>query len=132
MATLTTEQMRGLMPLTEHLGIELTTATPAEAVGRIAHSPALCTAGGMLHGGTLMALADSIGAVAAFLNLPEGAATSTTSSNTVFMRGVSEGAVTATARPLHVGRRTIAVGVDLTDDQDRPVAHVTQTQAVLS
>ncbi|GAA4824471.1 PaaI family thioesterase [Tomitella cavernea] len=87
---------------------------------------------GILHGGTIMALADSAGAVAAFLNLREGAGTSTTSSNTVFLRGVAGGTVTATARPLHVGRRTIAVVVELVDDDGRPVAQVTQSQAVLT
>ncbi len=130
--TLTTAQMRGLMPLAAHLGIELVEASPERAVGRMAHRPELCTAGGMLHGGALMAMADSIGALAAFLNLPEGASTSTTSSSTVFLRGVSGGTVTATARPLHVGRRTIAVVVELADDDGRAVAQVTQSQAVLS
>ncbi|WP_158726638.1 PaaI family thioesterase [Tomitella fengzijianii] len=130
--TLTDEQMRGLMPLAAHLGMELVEAAPEQVVARLRHAPELCTAGGMLHGGTIMALADSTGAVAAFLNLPDGASTSTTSSSTVFLRGVSDGTVTATARPLHVGRRTIAVVVLVADDQGRPVAQVTQSQAVLS
>jgi 1,4-dihydroxy-2-naphthoyl-CoA hydrolase len=80
----------------------------------------------------LMSLADSTAAVCAFLNLPPGAGTSTTSSSTVFLRGVREGTVTATARPLHVGRSTIAVVTELRDGDGRLVAQVTQSQAVLT
>src|SRR5699024_1206078 len=120
-----------LMPFAAHLGMELIEASDERAAVRLRHAPQLCTAGGRLHGGAIMALADSAGAVAAFLALPEGASTSTTSSSTVFLHGVSAGAVTATARPIHVGRRTIAVVVELADDDGRPVAQVTQSQAVL-
>lgn len=129
---LTTDQMQSLMPLTKTLGVQLVSASKAEAVGTLAWSAALTTAGGMLHGGALMGLADSIGAVVAFLNLPAGASTSTISSSTVFLRGVAAGSVTATARPLHAGRRTIAVVVELVDDHGRAVAQVTQSQAVLN
>jgi uncharacterized protein (TIGR00369 family) len=89
------------------------------------------TAGNGMHGGALMTLADSVGAVCAVLNLPAGAATSTTSSSTVFTRGVRKGTVTATARPLHAGRSTVAIVTELRDDEDRLVAQVTQSQAVL-
>jgi uncharacterized protein (TIGR00369 family) len=78
-----------------------------------------------------MATADTVGAVCAFLNLPEGANTSTIESKTNFFRGVREGAVRAVTRPLHVGRTTIVVQTDLTDDQGKRVAQVTQTQAVI-
>jgi 1,4-dihydroxy-2-naphthoyl-CoA hydrolase len=79
-----------------------------------------------------MTLADTVGAVCGFLNLPAGASTSTVSSATSLLRGVRGGAAHAVARPLHVGRSFITVAVDLTDDEGRPVAHVTQTQAVLT
>jgi uncharacterized protein (TIGR00369 family) len=79
-----------------------------------------------------MTLADSVGAACAFLNLPPGASTTTTSSSTVFLRGVRGGNVTATARLLHAGRRTIAVSTELRDEQGRLVAQVTQSQAVLA
>lgn len=128
---LDTAQMRALMPLTGHLGIELDEAGPDRVVGTMNWRPELTTAAGLLHGGALMALADSIGAVCAFLNLPEGASTSTTSSSTLFLRGVREGQVTATARPLHVGRSAIAVVVELIDGTGRSVAQVAQSQAVL-
>lgn len=85
-----------------------------------------------MHGGALMALADSLGAVCAFLNLPEGAGTATVSSSTNLMRAVREGHVVGHARPLHAGRSAIVVQTDLFDAHDRPVAQVTQTQLVLA
>jgi uncharacterized protein (TIGR00369 family) len=78
-----------------------------------------------------MSLADTVGAVCAFLCLPEGATTATTSSTTNLVRAVRDGSVTATASPLHRGRRNIVVQTDLTDGQGRLVAQTTQTQAVL-
>ena len=120
-----------MMPFSAGIGIELTAATPEEAAGRLAWRPELCTAAGLLHGGALMALADSVGAVCAFLNLPEGANTSTLESKTNFFRGVREGVVHATARPLHVGRTTIVVQTDILDERGKRVTQTTQTQAVI-
>jgi 1,4-dihydroxy-2-naphthoyl-CoA hydrolase len=119
------------MPFATALGIVLDAADAGEVRGRLAWSPERCTAGGLLHGGALMGLADSLGGICAFLNLPEGAQTATISSSTAFMRGVRDGEVTAVARPLHVGRTVIVVQTDLADDSGRRVAQVTQTQAVL-
>lgn len=121
-----------LMPFAERLGVRIMKADKDEVVGELDHAHELTTAAGTLHGGALMTLADSIGAVCAFLNLSDGATTSTTSSNTVFLRGVRDGTVTATARPLHVGRSTIAVTTEVRDTQQRLVAQTTQTQAVLA
>jgi 1,4-dihydroxy-2-naphthoyl-CoA hydrolase len=126
-----TDDLLSLMPFATAVGIEIDAAEPGEVRGRLAWSPERCTAGGVMHGGALMALADSLGGACAYLNLAEGAQTTTVSSATTFMRAVREGAVTATARPLHVGRTVIVVQTDLTDDQGRLVAQVTQTQAVL-
>lgn len=120
-----------LMPFADGLGVRLTTAEKDEVVGTLDWAQERTTAGGAMHGGALMALADSVGAICAFLNLPTGATTSTTSSSTVFLRGVRSGTVTATARPLHAGRSTIAVVTELRDDAGRIVAQVTQSQAVL-
>ncbi len=78
-----------------------------------------------------MTLADTVGAICAYLNLPDGATTSTIESKTNFFRGVRSGLVRASAKPLHIGNRTIVVQTDLLDDQDRSVALVIQTQAVL-
>jgi uncharacterized protein (TIGR00369 family) len=120
-----------MMPFAAGLGIVLDAAAPDEIRGRMPWAPERCTTGGILHGGVLMALADSLGGICAFLNLPSGAQTATTSSATVFTRAVRSGEVTAITRPLHVGRSTIVVQTDLTDDAGRRVAQVTQTQAVL-
>ena len=120
------------MPFTASFGLELVAATADEVRGRVAWSDALCTAGGILHGGVLMSLADAAGAYCAFLNLPEGASgTATIESKTNFFRAVREGHVHARSRPLHVGRTTIVVETDLHDDAGKHVARVTQTQAVL-
>jgi 1,4-dihydroxy-2-naphthoyl-CoA hydrolase len=128
---LDTARMRELMPLCAHLDMRLTLARADHVVAALDWSEQLTTTGGALHGGALMSLADAAGAVCAFLNLPPGAHTSTTSSSTVFIRGVRGGTVTATARPLHAGRSTIAVQVELTDDDGRLLAQTTQSQAVL-
>lgn len=120
------------MPFATLLGIRLTSASKGEVVGAMDWAPDRTTAGGPLHGGALMSLADSVGAVCAFLNLPPGATTSTTNSSTVFVRGVRQGVVTATARPLHAGRTTVAIVTELRDGDGKLVAHVTQSQAVLA
>jgi 1,4-dihydroxy-2-naphthoyl-CoA hydrolase len=121
-----------MMPFAMQCGVEVVSAGADAVEGRMAWSAERCTAAGVLHGGALMTLADSLGAVCAFLNLPEGASTTTIESKTNFFRAVREGSVRATSRPLHVGRRVIAIQTDLRDDQDRLVAQVTQTQAVLT
>src|SRR5215211_5231615 len=116
-----------MAPFTGLLGIEWIEAGPDEVTARLAWDESRCTAGGVLHGGALMGLADSAGGLLAFLNLPEGAAgTATIESKTNFFAPVR-----ATTRPLHKGRRTIVVDTDLRDDYGRLVARVTQTQAVL-
>lgn len=127
-----TANLIGMMPFAEQVGVELVSATKEEVRGRLHWAPERCTAGGVLHGGALMTLADSLGAVAAFLSIPEGATTSTIESKTNFFRGVRSGAVDAVSKPLHVGRTTVVVQTDLFDDQGRRVAQVTQTQAVSS
>jgi 1,4-dihydroxy-2-naphthoyl-CoA hydrolase len=128
-----TQLVHSTMPLCAHLGVRGVRADADEVVLTMEWRPELCTIGGLLHGGAVMALADSAGAVAAFLNLPEGAAgTSTISSSTSVLRGVKEGAVvTARSTVLHRGGSTIAVETAVTDDEDRLVAKVTQTQVVL-
>ncbi len=125
------EQLPDMIPLMRTLGMRVREAAPDEVIGTMAWDPDRCTMGGVLHGGALMSLSDTVGAVCAFLNLPEGATTSTIESKSNFFRAVTEGDVNAVARPLHVGRTTIAVRTEVTDDADRLVAHVVQTQAVL-
>ena len=121
------------MPFAQTIGSELLEADAARVRARVAWDESRCTAAGMLHGGVLMSLADSAAAVCAFLNLPEGAAgTTTVESKTNFLRAVREGTVTAASTPLHKGRRFVVVETELRDDQDRLVAKVTQTQALPS
>lgn len=120
-----------LMPFAVASGVEVVTASAEEVRGRMAWSPERCTSGGLLHGGALMTLADSMGGICAFLNLPSGAGTSTIESKTNFFRGVREGAVDAVTRPLHVGRTVIVVQTDVSGPDGRRVAQITQTQAVL-
>jgi uncharacterized protein (TIGR00369 family) len=120
------------MPFGALLGIEVDAASAEEVRGGLEWAAERCTAGGILHGGALMGLADSLGGLCAYLNLPEGATgMATVESKTNFFRGVREGRVTGVARPLHVGRTFIVVQTDLRDGQGRHVAQVTQTQAVL-
>ena len=124
--------MLAVMPFAVETGIVLEAAAPDEVLGSLPWAPHRCTAGGMMHGGALMTLADSVGAVCAFLNLPAGAATSTVASSTSLVRAVRSGSARATARPLNVGRSFIVVVVEVRDDDGRLVAQVTQTQAVLA
>jgi uncharacterized protein (TIGR00369 family) len=100
-------------------------------MGRMSWAPERCTAGGALHGGALMALADSLGGICAYLNLPAGARTATISSSTNLLGAVREGEVNATFQPLHVGRSVIVVQTKLRDAAANLVAQVTQAQAVL-
>ena len=129
---MTTDELYEAMPFAAVLGLELAEATPQRVTMSMAWTAERCTAGGILHGGALIGLADASGGVCAALNLPHGATgTATLSSSTVLLRGVRAGMVTAVSRPLHVGRTTIVIETQVSDDAGRDVARTTQTQAVL-
>ena len=132
MPAMDTAQLVATMPFAVAVGITIDAASSEEVRGHLPWAPERCTTAGLMHGGAVMTLADSLGAVCAFFNLPEGASTSTVSSSTNFFRGVRDGEVRGTSRPLHVGRTTIVVQTELRDANEKPVALVTQTQAVLS
>ena len=122
--------LRDTMPFAAAIGIELLEAHPDVVRGRLEWAPERCTAGGVLHGGALIALADTCGAVCAFLNLPPGAqGTSTIESKTNFLRGVRDGVITATSRPLRVGRTLSVLETEVVREDGALVAKVTQTQA---
>jgi 1,4-dihydroxy-2-naphthoyl-CoA hydrolase len=124
------KSLNELVPFAAALGMELLEATPELVVSRLQWTPERCTTSGVMHGGALMALADNGGGVCAFLNLPEGAVgTATIESKTNFLRAVREGAVTASTRPLHVGRTMAVVETELVRDDGKLAAKVTQTQA---
>ena len=127
-----TQQAHEVMPFAALIGLEMISGGPDEVRARMPWRPDLCTVAGGLHGGALMALADSVGATLAFLNLPEGAVgTTTVSSTTNFIRGLSGGSAHSVSTVLHKGRSTIVVVTDVTDDDGRLLGRVTQTQAVL-
>jgi 1,4-dihydroxy-2-naphthoyl-CoA hydrolase len=120
------------IPFSVALGMTLDEVTPQLVRGSLPWSPERCTTSGVMHGGAVMSLADTVGAVCALLNLPAGAGTATVESATNFFRAVRDGTLYATARPLHVGRSFIVVRTDLTDAVGRTIGQTTQTQAVLT
>lgn len=127
-----TALIRRAMPLCETLGVNAETFSPEAVALSLEWRAELCTSAGILHGGVLMALADSAGGASASLNLPAGAAgTSTIESKTNFFGAVRRGQVTATARPLHKGSTTIVVETELHNGK-RLIGKVIQTQAVLA
>lgn len=127
----TPDELIALMPFATQVGIELLSATREEVRGRLPWSAGRCTTGGILHGGALLTLADSLGGICAYLNLPEGRRTVTLESKTNFIRPVREGHAEGIARPLHAGRSTIVVETRVVDAEGRLVSLTLQTQAVI-
>jgi 1,4-dihydroxy-2-naphthoyl-CoA hydrolase len=120
------------LPLSKLLGIEILEASKDGVTARLIVREEICTAGQVLHGGVYMALADTAGAIAAQLNLPEGARTTTVESKTNFLGAAAVGTeVMATATPVHVGRRTSVWQTRLTSPEGKLLALVTQTQMAL-
>jgi 1,4-dihydroxy-2-naphthoyl-CoA hydrolase len=124
------EELVALMPFARQLGVVVDEASAERVVARLDWAPHLCTAGGVMHGGALMSLADTAGALVTFLGLPEGATTATITSTSQLLRPVTSGTVRAVAVPLHRGRTTVAAQTSLFNDSDRLVAQTTQVQAV--
>jgi uncharacterized protein (TIGR00369 family) len=125
--------LSAILPFAHLVGIEVVAVDPAEVRLRLPWSMERCTSNGVMHGGALMSLADTAGALIAFLNLPEGAAgTTTTDSQTRFLGAVHSGHAEATATPLHKGRTLIAVDTVIRDAEGRLVARTSQAQLVLS
>ena len=117
--------------LAETLGIRFVEATKDRVVAELGHRDPLTTVGGALHGGTLMAFADTVGAAATFLNLPAGASTTTLESKTNFFAAGRGGTVRAEATPLHRGRRTMVWQTRVMDEGGRLLSLTIQTQMVL-
>lgn len=130
------DTLLSMMPLARTIGLTLDHVRPDRVVGTIAYDKALCTAANMLHGGIVVSLADSVAGMCAYLNLPEGASTSTIELKVNFFGAIRGGTATAEAEPLHVGRTTIVVQTNVFHNREdgtrRRVAQVTQTQAVLT
>jgi len=124
------ERHRGTM--TELLGIRFVEATLDRVVAELGVRDELRTVGGRLHGGSLMALADVVGATATMLNLPPGASTATLESKTNFFAAGQEGVVRAETTPLHRGRSTMVWQTRVTDAAGRLLSLTIQTQMVLT
>jgi 1,4-dihydroxy-2-naphthoyl-CoA hydrolase len=117
--------------LIAHLGIELVEVSPDRVVGQLKVREDLMTVGGTLHGGTLMAFADTIGAVGTVANLAEGQRTATLESKTNFIAGCRSGTVRAEAKPIHKGKRTHVWETRITDEAGKLLSITTQTQMIL-
>jgi 1,4-dihydroxy-2-naphthoyl-CoA hydrolase len=117
--------------LVAHLGIEFLEVTPDRVVARLKVGESLLTIGGTIHGGTLMAFADTVGAAGTVANLQEGQRTATLESKTNFIAGCRSGYVRAEARPIHKGRRTHVWETRITDEAGKLLSVTTQTQIVL-
>ena len=120
------------MPFGEMMGIDIAERDKARVVGRLTVREDLCTSGDILHGGALMAFADTLGAIGASLNLRPGQGTTTIESKTNFLGAARLGqTITAETTPLHVGRRSSVWTTRITNPEGRLLAVVTQTQMVL-
>ncbi len=126
---LVTERWKGT--LGEHLGIEFVEVALDRVRARLPIRAEVLTVGGALHGGALMAFADTVGAMAAVLNLPAGATTTTLESKTNFFAAGRSGAAHAESTPLHRGKRTQVWQTRVTDDGGRLLSMTIQTQMVL-
>jgi uncharacterized protein (TIGR00369 family) len=118
--------------LADLLGIHFVETGQEKVVAELVIRDDLRTVGGALHGGTLMAFADTVGAAATVLNLPAGAGTTTLESKTNFFAAGRAGVVRAEAVPLHRGKRTMVWQTRVTDEGGRLLAQTIQTQMVLS
>ena len=117
--------------LITHLGIEFVEVTPDRVLARLKVTDKLTTVGGTLHGGTLMAFADTIGAAGTAANLAEGQRTATLESKTNFISGCRSGTVQAEAKPIHKGKRTHVWETRITDEAGKLLSVTTQTQMIL-
>ena len=120
------------LPFAELLGIEVVSVTPEELVGQMVVRDDLCTQPAVLHGGAVMAFADTLGAIGTIINLPQGAGTTTIESKTNFVASAPAGSrVVGVATPVHRGRRTMVWQTRISIAEGRLVALVIQTQLVL-
>ena len=124
------ERLKGILP--ELLGIQLVEVTPEKVIATLRVRADLCTTGKILHGGSIMAFADTLGAIGTVVNMPQGHGTATIESKTNFVGGAAEGSVvTGESTPVHKGRTTQVWQTRITNADGKLVALVTQTQIVL-
>lgn len=121
-----------LPPLPRWMALKVMVAEPERVVAELTVREELCTSGNIMHGGAVMAFADTVGAIGTIVNLREGQGTTTLESKTNFFAGSPVGTkLIAEAVPLHRGRRTQVWETRISNEQGRLVAKVTQTQMVL-
>lgn len=122
-----------LMPFAKLMGVNIIEANAERVVGELVVRDDLCTAGGILHGGAIMAFADALGAIGAFMALPQGAVSTTTiESKTNFLGGAKAGiTVRGESTPAHRGKNTSVWQTKIDTADGKAVALVTQTQMVL-
>jgi uncharacterized protein (TIGR00369 family) len=130
---MTLEELQRLMPgLPQLLGLRVVRAEPDMVVAELTVRPEICTLSDTIHGGAIMAFADTVGAMGTVMNLREGQGTTTIESKTNFFAGAKVGTtLTAASVPLHRGRRTQVWETRITNPDGRLIAKVTQTQMVL-
>ena len=120
-----------LPPFAELIGIEVLEADPKRVLGRIRVGPQHSNGRDQAHGGAIMSLADTLGAIGTVLNLPKGAVTTTIESKTNVLAAARGAELKGESLPLHIGRNTMVWQTTIRDAEDRRVAQVTQTQLVL-
>jgi uncharacterized protein (TIGR00369 family) len=124
------ERVKGFYP--EFIGIEFVEVEQERVRGRLRVRDELCTVPGVLHGGAIMSLADTLGAVGTFVNLPQGAGTTTIESKTNFFAAGRAGeTIEGECTPLHRGKRTMVWQTRVTGEDGRLLAQVVQTQMVV-
>jgi uncharacterized protein (TIGR00369 family) len=121
-----------VLPFAELLGIEFVSASADKIIAEMTVREDLCTRPAVLHGGAVMAFADTLGATGTIINLPQGAGTTTIESKTNFVAAAPVGTrVIGETTPIHRGRRTMIWQTRISTSEGRLVALVTQTQLVL-
>lgn len=120
------------LPFARLIGLELTLVTPEKVEATLVVREEVCTRPAVMHGGAMMALADTLGAIATVANLPEGTGTTTIESKTNFFAAIPLGQTAkAECTPLHRGRTTMAWQTRILREDGKLAAIVTQTQLVL-
>ena len=122
-----------MMPFAKMMGVQVSEASAERVVGTLLVRDELCTAGGILHGGAIMAFADSLGAIGGYLALPQGATgTTTLESKTNFLGAAPQGStVIGETTPVHRGKRTSVWQTMIRTEDGKPVALIIQTQMAL-
>ena len=128
-----TQQLQNAMPFARLLGIQIVEISPEQVVAKAEWKTDYCTSNGVMHGGYLMSIADTVGAMCSGQHLPENSFTTTIESKTNFSRALkSGGKIIGECTPLHKGRTTMVWQTRVYDENKKLAAQIIQTQIVLS